>query len=225
MRVSYKELFNIFKPKKNLSLSLFNSESFFWLTSATAITFAAEELAKYQEKFPDIFMTEITPQKSEPFINMFKESVKSGETSNQAQKKAQEGALHNLRILANFASKNCPVFTPKAGVILGKTFAIYWLIFRLIELEWQQILNMDETTETYMLLDTVIMDHEELEQLEEYCMREEILTKDDKVYLRSHWQRVKYFWSNLYQDLELLAGGWIKFRPPYRKENYTNIKN
>lgn len=216
MTEDYKELFNIFQPQQNLSLSLFNSEGFFWLTTATSIAFAAEELAKFQEKFPRLFTDTIQPRGSEPFIDMFKESVKTGSTSKEVQKEAQQATLDNLRLLADF-SRKCPTFTPEAGVVMGKTFATYWLIFKLIEVEWQQILNLEETNETYMLLDTVIMDHEELEYLEKHCLQGKTLSEDDKVYLRSHWNRVKTFWGNLNQDLNLLAGGFIRFSPPIKR--------
>lgn len=213
---TFQNFFDVFDPEENLSLSLFNSEGFYWMTTATAIAFAAEELVKYLDKFPEVFKKNIEPIKnSEPFINLFKESVKSGETSPKDKRKAQKGALHNLKILSDFA-KSCCFFNPKSGLILGKTFATYWLIYKLIELEWQQILNIDETKETYLLLDTVIMDHEELETLEKYFIHGNI-SQDNKLYLRSHWERVKYFWPYLYQDLKLLADGYINFSPPYKR--------
>jgi hypothetical protein len=216
MRQKFSSIINLFDPTENLSLSLFNSEGFYWLTSATAIAFAAEELVKYQEKFPHFFSEPINILRSEALIKLFHESVKSGEPSEAAKKEAQDTALYNLDILASFAKKSI-VFEPAAGLILGKTFATYWLIYKLIELEWQQILNLDEKNETYLLLDTVIDDHKELENMEQHCLKED-LSKDDKLYLQSHWERVRYFWINLQEDLQLLASGFIKFRPPVKEE-------
>jgi len=215
MRQKFHNFINIFDPAENLSLSLFNSEGFYWLTTATAIAFAVEELVKYQEKFPQLFKKTINPRGSEPLIRFFQESVKSGETSEKVKQEAQEAALFNLDILVSFA-RSSSVFKPASGLVLGKTFATYWLIYKLIELEWQQILNLEETKETYLLLDTVILDHEELENLEKHCLTGDI-SEDDKVYLRSHWERVKYFWVNLSADLQLLAKGYINFSPSYKK--------
>src|SRR5690554_6089001 len=161
MRQKFHNIIDIFDPAENLSLSLFNSEGFYWLTSATAIAFATEELVKYQEKFPHLFKKPINPPKSEPLIKLFQDSIKSGEPSEEVKKEAQEAALFNLEVLISFAKKSI-VFEPAAGLVLGKTFATYWLIYKLIELEWQQILNLEEMNETYLLLDTVILDHEEL---------------------------------------------------------------
>ncbi|MFZ7102225.1 MAG: hypothetical protein ACOWWO_06105 [Peptococcaceae bacterium] len=205
---------NFFSEQENLSLSLFNSEGFYWLTTATALAFAAEELIKYTKIFPEVCFFQEEPVQSEPFIDLFKASIKTGETSEEVKKEAQRAALHNLQILADFA-KNTYSFDPQRGLILGKTFATYWLIYKLIELEWQQILNREETNETYMLLDTVIMDHEELEILEGTC-KNGTLSPDNRVYLRSHWERVRYFWINLHQDLLLLANGYINFSTPYK---------
>lgn len=215
MRQKFNTIINIFEPAENLSFSLFNSEGFYWLTSATAIAFAAEELEKYQAIFPHLFVQPITPLKSEPLIKLFEESIKSGEPSEEGVKEAKESTLYNLKVLDSFARKSL-VFEPALGLILGKTFATYWLIYKLIELEWQQILNLDEVNETYLLLDTVIGDHKELENLEEHCLKGEV-SKDDSLYLRSHWERVRYFWINLHEDVQLLAKGYIKFRAPYRK--------
>ncbi|MFZ5945323.1 MAG: hypothetical protein ACOYVD_14555 [Bacillota bacterium] len=214
MERTYHNVINFFEKKENLSLSLFNSEGFYWLTTATAIAFAAEELLKFQREFPELFSEGITPLKSEPFINLFKESIKQGETTEEIKKEAQRSALYNLEILNSF-SKNSSCFKPLTGLILGKTFATYWLMYKLIELEWQQILNFEETQENYLLLDTVILDHEELEQLEEVCIKGDI-TQDNKIYLRSHWERVRHFWSNLQEDLTLLADGYVSFTPPYK---------
>jgi len=214
MRQKFHNFINIFDPEENLSLSLFNSEGFYWLTTATAIAFAVEELVKYQEKFPDLPKDTINPMASEPLIKFFQESVKTGETSEQVKKEAQKAALYNLDILVLFAKKST-VFKPVAGLVLGKTFATYWLIYKLIELEWQQILDLEETKETYLLLDTVILDHEELENLEKHCLNKDV-SEDDKIYLQSHWERVKHFWINLQADLKLLEAGYIHFRPPYK---------
>jgi len=215
MRQKFHNFINVIDPEENLSISLFNSEGFYWLTSATAIAFAAEELNKYQEKFSDVFTKPITPMSSEPLIKSFQESVKSGEVSDQVKKEAQEATLYNLGILVSFA-KTSLTFNPLTGLILGKTFATYWLIYKLIELEWQQILNSEETNENYLLLDTVILDHEELDNLEKHYLDGNI-SRDDSIYLRSHWERVKYFWVNLHEDIQLLAAGYIKFRPPYKR--------
>lgn len=211
MRQKFYNFVNMFEDKENLSISLFNSEGFYWLATAAAIAFAVEELQKYQEKFPRLFSEPLNPKRSEPVIKYFKESIKSGEASEVAKKEAQEAALYNLGILVSFARK-FKVFEPSVGLILGKTFATYWLIYKLIELEWQQILNLEEVRETYLLLDTVILDHEELGNLENKCLQERI-SPDDKVYLESHWERVRFFWLNLHEDLQLLRAGYIKFDP------------
>ncbi|MGI6226496.1 MAG: hypothetical protein ACOYJ1_09595 [Peptococcales bacterium] len=211
MQQKFHNFINIFEGGKNASINLFNSEGFYWLTSAAAIAFAVEELLKYQDNFPQIFSESINPRQSEPLIKYFKESVKTGETSEIAIKEAQEAALGNLEILVSFAKKFA-VFEPIGGLVLGKTFATYWLIYKLIELEWQEILKLEEVKETYVLLDTVILDHRELEDLEEKCF-DKNLSPDDQIYLETHWERVRFFWLNLYRDLQLLKAGFIKFNP------------
>ncbi|NLT94164.1 MAG: hypothetical protein GXW85_01290 [Clostridia bacterium] len=216
MRQKFNKIFNIFTPAENLSISLFNSEGFYWLTTATAIAFAAEELGKFQEKFPQLFTETLNTYESEPLIKLFQESIKKREPSDRAVEEAKLAALSNLKQLVPFARK-AVFFEPAYGLILGKTYATFSLIYKLIELEWQQILNLDEVNETYLFLDTVIEDHKELEKLEQHCLMGKI-SKDDLLYLRSHWERVRYFWINFGGDLQLLAEGYIKFRPPYRKD-------
>lgn len=207
---------NIFNHEEHLSLSLLNSEGFYWLTSAVAIAFANEELLKYQEIFPHVFDKTKKPMKSEPLIKLFQESVKSNVTSDNVKQEAQKAVLYNIEILVDFM-KNSQTFDPVIGLISGKTMATYWLIYKLIELEWQQILNFEEIKDTYLLLDMVILDHSELERLEGNCLGNN-LSQDDLVFLRSYWDRVKYFWANFQEDLQLLSSGHISFTTSYKKK-------
>lgn len=60
-----------------------------------------------------------------------------------------------------------------------------------------------ELSDTYLFLDGLLADGEELEKIEEILNRREPLSADQKLYLRSNWQRVHTFWQNLYDEIIL----------------------
>ena len=105
---------------------------------------------------------------------------------------------------------------PAAGWVLGKTFATYWLIFKLIELEWQEILHFEKVRETYLMLDTVIMDLQDLDFIEQNMCSEGELDEASLIYLESNWKRVRHFWRKLEKDLAFLAYGWLDYTAPYK---------
>ena len=97
-----------------------------------------------------------------------------------------------------------------------RCFTTYWLFFKLIELEWQEILDSEEIAETYQFMDTVIADGEELAEMEKNLLAGEPLDEDSKIYLRSHWRQVRSFWYDLQQDLLLLSQGMVPYQPLLR---------
>lgn len=52
---------------------------------------------------------------------------------------------------------------------ISKGFTAYWLNYKLIELEWQQVLGLEEMEETYQFLNQVLADSAELDQIEQAC--------------------------------------------------------
>ncbi len=216
MYKTYKKVIDFSLSTKNLPLSLFNSQGYFWLTSAISFAFATEELRKCLNKMTKFSKVEMEPWDSKQLVAFFKESLKKGKVSPEIEEVAQEASLHNLKILAGFSQKYCSIFDLEGSIVLGKTFFAHWLIYKIIELEWQQVLDRDEVQENYLLLDAFIEESKDLEELEEKYLSGKDLSRDERLYLRGHWERINVFWSKVYQDLKLLKGGWISFKPPYR---------
>lgn len=215
MYKTYKKVIDFSLSAKSLSLSLFNSQGYFWLTSAISFAFAAEELKKCLSGMARFNKVEVEPWDSRQLVDFFKESLKKGEVSPEVEEMSKEASLHNLKILTGFSQKYCSIFDLEGGIVLGKTFFAHWLIYKIIELEWQQVLDREEVQENYLLLDAFIEETQDLDELEEKYLSGRDLSLDERLYLRGHWERVNVFWSKVYQDLELLKGGWISFKPSY----------
>ena len=75
------------------------------------------------------------------------------------------------------------------------------------------MLESAEMDETYQFLNQILADSAELDAIEEAC-REDSLNEDQRLFLRSHWQRSQLFWTNLYSSMRLLSMGLIELRQP-----------
>lgn len=191
----------------NVSQNLFASEGFFWLVNAATTGFALDEMQHYLEK-PDDQLKKDVSQNAE----RLKKAIISGEVSEEDSQAAQTAALSYAKQIRDFGNKYCTVFNYKYVTILAKTIATYWLTNKLIELEFQTVLSEEDVRSMYVFLDTVISDHEEIEDIEEKIRKGQELTLDEKMYLRGSWQRGMFFWSKLYQELFLLSENVIRFR-------------
>ena len=149
--------------------SLFQSEGFFWLTTAVATGLAAEEMEQFcAAEAPEINTAQI--------IALFSQCIRNNDIT--------EAELAQARA---------------------------WCI----ELEWQQVLGMEEIEETYQFLNQVLADSEELDQIEQ-AHNTNSINDDQRLFLRSHWQRSKLFWTNLYANLQLFSRGLISMKMPGR---------
>lgn len=206
------KLFNLRDYPKNVPLSLFRSEEFYWLTTSISLSFALEELEAYYEKFPYVFSKKIEASGSKQFIILFEKSLQNKEFLLQQIDTLKKMTLEEVDKLLDFILRDCYLFSPLKGLILGKTYATYFLIYKLIELEGQEVLDKQEADEIYMLLDVVINEHKELEEIEKILTKGHNLDRDKKAYLYSHYQRDRLHWLKLSTDLELLASGFIKYK-------------
>lgn len=192
---------------KNMAKSLFNSEGYFWLTTAVASSFAVEELAKYYaEVMPHIC------QSSQDILVLFNQCIRENNITYEQMLQARGWTLANLSLVEEY--NGVPeVFNLGKSLVLSKCFTIYWLMFKLIEVEWQTVLELDEVAETYQFLDSIIADATELNEIEGLYQQNEALDDDQRVFLRSHWRTASAFWHNLCQDLDLLARGLVTYEP------------
>ena len=126
--------------------------------------------------------------------------------------KAKQWSLDNLRIIDKW-NRQTPVFHEQKSLGISKGFTAYWLNYKLMELEWQQVLGQNEMDETYQFLDQVLSDSAELQEIEQACKTNSV-NEDQRLFLRSHWQRSQLFWTNLYTDLQLFTLGIIEMRQP-----------
>lgn len=189
---------------KNKAQSLFKSEGYFWLTTATAISFAAEMLDE-----------EENGQHSQEILALFNQCIRKSMIEADEVERAKDWAMAGMARINAYNDQKA-VFQPQHSVRLCRCFTTYWLFFKLIELEWQEILASEEMTETYQFMDTVIADGEELEAMEKSLLAGEALDEDSKIYLRSRWRQVRGFWHDLEQDLLLLSQGLMSYQPLLR---------
>lgn len=193
-------LLNFADSSQSKAQSLFQSEGYFWLATATAVCFAAERLED-----------EKNSGHSKEVLLLFNHCIRQNCIKEAEIKQAKLWAKSALRQINRYNSERV-VFQPEHGIKLCQCFTTYWLFFKLIELEWQEMLAADEIAETYQFMDTVLADGEELEKMEETILSGGILDDDSKIYLRSRWRQVRGFWYDLEQDLLLLSQGFVSYQ-------------
>ena len=185
--------------------SLFQSEGFFWLTTAVATGLAAEEMTRFFSDAPQNMNTK-------EIIALFNQCIRNNDITEHELEQARSWSMDNLKRIDRWNLKTM-VFCDTGSLGISKGFTAYWLNFTLIELEWQQVLGLDEVEETYQFLNLVLADSEELAQIEQ-AQQDGCMNEDQRLFLRSHWQRSKLFWTNLYASLQLFALGLIEMRQP-----------
>ena len=185
--------------------SLFQSEGFFWLTTAVATGLAAEEMTRFFSDAPQNMNTK-------EIIALFNQCIRNNDITEHELEQARSWSMDNLKRIDRWNLKTM-VFCDTGSLGISKGFTVYWLNFKLIELEWQQVLGLDEVEETYQFLNLVLADSEELAQIEQ-AQQDGCMNEDQRLFLRSHWQRSKLFWTNLYASLQLFALGLIEMRQP-----------
>ena len=79
---------------KKVIESLFHSESFFWLTTAVATGFAAEEMEQFCADVQGNVHTE-------EIVALFHQCVRNNEITDAEMQKAKQWSLDNLRIIDN----------------------------------------------------------------------------------------------------------------------------
>lgn len=185
--------------------SLFQSEGFFWLTTALATGLAAEEMAQFcAATVPEIDTAQM--------IALFNQCIRNNDISDAELTQARTWSMENLKQIDGW-NRQTMVFAETPSLGISKGFTAYWLNFKLIELEWQQVLGLEEVEETYQFLNQVLADSEELAQIEQ-AHNTHSINDDQRLFLRSHWQRSKLFWTNLYANLQLLSMGLIAMESP-----------
>lgn len=185
--------------------TLFQSEEFFWLATAVATGLAAEEMERFCANVQEhVDTTEI--------VELFHHCVCNNKITFLEMQQAKTWSMNNLYLI-NKWNQMTPVFHEWKSLGISKGFTAYWLNYKLLELEWQQILEQEEIEETYLFLDQVLADSAELQEIEESYI-DDCMSEDQRMFLRSHWQRSQRFWANLYTDLQLFALGIIEMRQP-----------
>lgn len=188
--------------------SLFHSEGFYWLSTAVATGVAAEEISRFygdREPSAENIHTGNT-------IALFNQCIRNNNITQEEMEQAKAWSMDNLRQIDAW-NRQTLVFREQHSLGISKGFTTYWLNFKLIELEWQQVLESEEMDETYQFLNQILADSAELDAIEEAC-REDSLNEDQRLFLRSHWQRSQLFWTNLYSSMRLLSMGLIELRQP-----------
>lgn len=173
--------------------NLFASEGYFWLITALATAFALEEMDKGRKK------------EEEVIVQLFNKAIRQG-LDEEMLTSAKQYSLQQVQQINNWNNKTI-VFQEKDSLLISKSFTVYWLMYKLIELEWQEVLGNEEIAETYQFLDGVLDDRNELALIEETLSAKKSLDEDEQLFLRSHWERAKTFWHEMYIQLNLLALG------------------
>ena len=184
--------------------SLFHSEGFYWLSTAVATGVAAEEIGRFYNQQQDM--------NTEQIIALFNQCIRNNDITDDEMSQAKKWSMENLQKIDAW-NRQTMVFQEKNSLAISKGFTIYWLNSKLVELEWQQVLESEEVEETYQFLNQVLADSAELDAIEE-AIKDNAVTEDQRLFLRSHWQRSQLFWTNLYSSLRLLSLGLIEMRQP-----------
>lgn len=185
--------------------SLFHSNGFFWLTTAVATAVAAEEIGRF-------FVENENVEYSEQIISLFNQCICKNDINETEIEQAKQWSMDNLAKIDSWNRRNL-VFQERYSLGISKGFTVYWLNYKLIELEWQQVLKPNEMEDIYQFLNQVLADSSELDAIEQ-AMETGQMNEDQRIFLRGHWQRSQVFWTNLYSSLRLLALGLIELRQP-----------
>ena len=78
-------------------------------------------------------------------------------------------------------NRQTPVFQDSCSLGISKGFTTYWLNYKLIELEWQQVLGLQEIEETYQFLNQVLADSEELDKIEQ-ARQKQGMNEDQRIF-------------------------------------------
>ena len=185
--------------------SLFHSEGFYWLTTAVATGVAAEEIGRFCAGAQQSVDTE-------RIIALFNQCIRNNDITAAELEQAKAWSMENLQLIDQW-NRQTLVFQEHRSLGISKGFTTYWLNFKLIELEWQQVLGSEEVDETYQFLNQILADSAELDAIEQ-AIGAGGVNEDQRVFLRSHWQRSQLFWTNLHSSLRLLSLGLIEMRQP-----------
>ena len=178
--------------------NLLSSEVFYWLSTAVALSFTREVI------FGN-FKTN-----SEDVVASFTSALRKGEDKIDAEviKEAQSNCLSALKDIKAYLN-DCMMFDRKRAIPLCLGFTRYWLFTKLIELEWQKKAIEEDLVETYLFLDGVIADQEELTLIEEKVKKEDTLYDDEIIYLRTHFRNAQEFFRGLENELKLISLGHL----------------
>ena len=189
------------ESKGNFNLeTLLSSEAFYWLSTAVALNFARDIILSDKEAISD------------GVVARFTMTLRENQTvSDTAVKVAQEDCFRALEDIYAYL-KECYMFNRKKAIAVCKGFTHYWLFTKLIELEWQKKLEQEDMVETYLFLDGVIADEEELSFIEEKIKKEDTLFDDEVIYLRTHFRNAYDYFFGLGNELKLISLGHISLK-------------
>lgn len=191
--------------------SLFASDRAYWLTMAVAIGFALQELLDGESKAAAAEETKL-------LLARFQETLRAGLIDDETYHLSREKTLSQLETVRLWM-RQAQVFRPQQALLLSRCFCQYWLFSKLIEIEWQSCLKGQNLTDSYMFLDGLIADQEELTYIEDR-LKADHLQADERIYLQTHWETAREFFYRLENTLTLLHRGIISFVSvcPFRPE-------
>lgn len=178
---------------------LFASVNTYWLTAAVATAFALETL--------DVQEADGAARAVERFNAAFTVQTHEAEALYQ---EAKAHALANMEGIRAWNSQTCAFDVHKA-VMLCAGFSTYWLFTKLIEVEWQKVLDAEHLVDTYQFLDGVIEDQQESRIIAEKIEQGKALVDDEVVYLRAHWEHARDFFQRLQTEMRLLDQGLVPY--------------
>lgn len=196
------------KDKEQIQIrSLFDSETSFWLTAATATSFSLQSYLEATDEPVD-------RKETDAMLQVFNQSLRAGKVDDALVDSCKKKTLENLAQICTREKKQC-AFELKNSLPICFSFTSYWLLTKLIEVEWQKLLDEDTVLSTYQFLDGVIYDRGELSAIRD-SMAEGALADDEMVYLRTHWKQARLFFNRLHNEMQLLATGVIPFMAIHR---------
>lgn len=202
-------LLRLHENNKQTIESLFGSEEAYWLTMAVATGFALQELLEGEARAG-------AEAETKALLARFQGTLRAGAVDEETYRLSRTKALAQLEAIRHWM-RGAQVFQPRRAMALSRCFVQYWLFSKLIEIEWQSCLETKSLTDSYIFLDGLIADQEELSHIEAR-LSEAALCDDERIYLQTHWASAREFFYGLENTLRLLDRGLIRFVSicPYR---------
>lgn len=178
----------------------FASEDAFWLTMGLATGSARQALTGAD--LPD--MQALAAER-------FTDHIRPGVSNPEAIQAARQDTMANLEAIKKWLDGQ-EQFNLPAAFAINEAFTAYWVLSKLIEMEWQKGLGHEDMAELYEFLDGTLAARREIEGIAKAYAQGRPLSDDERLLARTHWSSGHNFFIRMRHDIRLLAHGYLEFQ-------------